>query len=72
MKLAFNMIWLRDVLQICTEEQLVIKYCMIKHLILLKIQNMYTKEVLFQWFINVLIKSNQVVPVQVKVCQAMN
>ena len=37
------------------EEQLLIKYYMIKHLILLKIQNMMDiKEVFLQWFINVL------------------
>ena len=39
------------------EEQLLLKYCVIKHLILLKIQNeMDIKEVLLQWLINFLIK----------------
>ena len=34
------------------------KYCVIKHLILLKIQNMMNiKDVLLQWYINFLIKN---------------
>ena len=38
-------------------KQLLINYCVIRHLILLKILNMMDiKEVLLQWFINVLIK----------------
>ena len=46
-----------EILIIQLEEQLLIKYCVIKHLILLKIQNeMDIKEVLFQWFIHFLIK----------------
>ena len=39
-KLAFNMTWLKEILKIYLEEQLLIKYYVIKHLILLKIQNM--------------------------------
>ena len=39
------------------EEQFLIKYCMIKHLILVKIQHMMDiKEILLQWSINFLIK----------------
>ena len=61
-KLSFNMIWLMEILRICLEEQLLIKYYMIKHLVLLKIQNrMLIKEVLLQWFSNFLIKSLLVV-----------
>ena len=46
-----------EILIIQLEEQLLIKYCVIKHLILLKIQNeMDIKEVLLQWLINFLIK----------------
>ena len=46
-----------EILMIQLEEQLLIKYCVIKHLILLKIQNeMDIKEVLLQWFIHFLIK----------------
>ena len=44
------------------EKQLLIKYYIIKHLILLKIRNMMDmKEVLLQWFINLWIRSLQVV-----------
>ena len=38
--LVFSMIWLTDILNIQIEEQPSIKYYIIKHLILLKIQNM--------------------------------
>ena len=39
-----------EILRICLEEQLLINYYMIKHLILLKLQNVIDiKEVLFQW-----------------------
>ena len=44
------MTWLMEILKIELEEQLLIKYCVIKHLILLKIL------VLDQWSINFLIK----------------
>ena len=41
-----------------TEEKLLIKYCVIKHLILLKIRNMMNINVdLLQWFINFLKKN---------------
>ena len=40
-KLAFNMTWLMEILKIYLEEQLLIKYCVIKHLILLKIRKIY-------------------------------
>ena len=54
---VINRTWLMKILIIQLEEQLLIKYCVIKHLILLKIQNeIDIKEVLLQWFINFLIK----------------
>ena len=47
------------------EEQLLIKYCVIKHIILLKIQNMMNiKEILLQWFINFLIKKTSGVAIK--------
>ena len=46
-----------EILKIQLEEQTLIKHCMIKHLILLKIKNMIDiKGVLIQWFINFLIR----------------
>ena len=49
---------LTEILKIEIEKQLLIKYYVIKHLILLKIQNtMDINVVLLQWFINFLIKS---------------
>ena len=46
-----------EILKIQLEEQPLIKHCMIKHLILLKIKNMIDiKGVLIQWFINFLIR----------------
>ena len=54
--LVFNMTWLMEILKIQLEEQLLIKYCVIKHLRLLKIRNMMDiKGVILQWFINLLI-----------------
>ena len=51
------MTWLMEILKIQLEEHLLIKYCVIKHLILLKIQNiMDTKEAMLQWSTNVLKK----------------
>ena len=42
-----------EILKIKLKEYFLIKYCVIKHLILLKIQNMMVVEgVLLQWFIN--------------------
>ena len=56
---VFNRTWLMEILMILLEEQLLIKYCVIKHLILLKIQSkMDIKEVLLQWLINFLIEKN--------------
>ena len=56
-KLVFNTMWLMEILKIELDEQLLIKYYMIKHLILLKIQNMMDINVdLLQWSINFLIK----------------
>ena len=55
-KLTFKLILLIENLNIYLEEQLLIKYYAIKHLILLKIQNMMDINVsLLQWFINFLI-----------------
>ena len=52
------------ILKILPEEQLLIQYCMIKHLILLKIQNMMDiKGVVLLLSENVLIKELQVVPI---------
>ena len=56
--LFFNTTWLMDILKIELEEDIMIKYCVIKHLVLLKIQTMMdTKQVLLQWFTNSLIKA---------------
>ena len=50
-----------EILKIYLEEQLLIKYYVIKHLILLKIRNMIDINVdLLQCFINFLIKKNSV------------
>ena len=57
-KLVFSMTWLMEILKISLEEQLPIKYCVIEHLILLKIQNMMdTEGALLQWSIIFLIKN---------------
>ena len=46
-----------EILKILLEEQLLIKHCMIKHLLLLKTQNIMDINInLLQWFINFLIK----------------
>ena len=55
--LAFNLIWFTDILNVYLEEQLLIKYYVIKHLILQQIPNMMDiNVVLLQWFINFWIK----------------
>ena len=52
------MTWLMEILKLKLEEHRLIKYCVIKHLILLKIQNMMdTKGALLQWSIIFLIKN---------------
>ena len=52
------------------KEQCFIKYCMIKHLMLLKLQNMMDiKEVLLQWFINLLINKLLVQQLNIKLFQ---
>ena len=59
-----------EILKICQEEQLLIKYYLIKRLILLKIQIiMVIKEVLLQWFINFLIKSLYVLLLKARLFQ---
>ena len=48
-----------EILRICIEEQILIEYYMIKHLKLLKIQNIMNINVnLIRWFINFLIKNS--------------
>ena len=59
-----------EILRICQEEQLLIKYYVIKRLILLKIQIiMVIKEVLLQWFVNFLIKSLYVLLLKTRLFQ---
>ena len=57
--LAFIMTPLMEILRICLEEKSLKKYCVIKQLILLNIQNIIDiKEVLLHWFINFSIYKN--------------
>ena len=73
MRIVFNTIWILEVLKIYLEEQLLIKYHVIKHSILLKIQNMREIIVdLLQWFTNFLIKTLQVVILKVKQSKTKN
>ena len=62
----------------CFQEQLLIKYCVIKYLMLLKIQNMMDiKEVLLQWFIIFFMKNTLLLQInllslsllKMKICQ---
>ena len=56
-KLVFNMIWIMTILNIKLEEQLLLKYCVIMHLILLKTLKMMDIDgFLLQWSISFLIK----------------
>ena len=56
-KVAFNMKWHMEVLKIYLEEQLLVKYYVVKHLILLTIRNMMNISMEFlEWFINFSIK----------------
>ena len=58
-KLVFNMAWLMEILKIYLEEHLLIKYSVIKHLILLKIRNMMDINInvdLLKWSIKFLIE----------------
>ena len=65
--LAFNIIWLMEIVNVEIEEQFLIKYYMIKHLILLKIENIMDINVDFlQWFINFLIEKLQVEQLKMK------
>ena len=60
-------------LKIYLRNQLLTKYYMIKHLILLKIQNMLNiKEILRQWFKSFLIKRLCVVLLKMKSCKIRN
>ena len=54
-EVTFNMIWLMEILRICLEEQLRIKYGMIKYKIA-KIQNMDINVDLLHWLILFVIK----------------
>ena len=57
-KLDFNMIWLMGILKIYLEGQFLIKYYIIKSLILLNITNMMRiQKFLLQQFLNLLVKS---------------
>ena len=59
-KLAFNTVRLTEIFQIYLEEQLLMKYYVIKHLMLLKIQKtMDIKEVLLQWLYLLLLTQEQ-------------
>ena len=70
--LAFNMIWHMEILKIYLEEQMLIKYYVMKHFILLKIRNMMDiREFLRQWLLKVLINL-QVVVLKVKLYQMKN
>ena len=63
-RLVFNMTWL---MEICLDKQLMIKYYVIKHLILLKILDMIDiKEAYLHWFISFLIKRVRVVLLKMK------
>ena len=56
-KLPFSMTWLIEILRIFLKEQRLIKYYVIKNLILVKIQNnIGTREIFLQWSIIFLIK----------------
>ena len=67
------MIWLIEILRICLEKQLLIKYYVMKDLILLEVQViMNIKAHLLQLFINFSIKSLQVVVLKVKLYQTKN
>ena len=64
------MTWLKNILKSYIEEQLLIKYCMINHLILLKILNMMDINVEgFQWLMNFLIKKFVVKQLKIKISQ---
>ena len=55
------------------EEQFLIKYCMIKHLIFLKVLNMVDiKEVFLQWFINFLVEILLVEKLKMRICLIKN
>ena len=59
-KLAFNTVRLTEILQIYLEEQLLMKYYVIKNLMLLKIQKTIDiKEVLLQWLYLLLLTQEQ-------------
>ena len=61
------MIYFMEILKFYQEEQLQIKYCVIKHFILLKIHYMMDiEEILLLWFINFLIKSSNTVVLKMK------
>ena len=62
-----------EILKISLEEQFLMKYCMIKHLTLLKFRNMIDINVaLLQWSIIFLIKLLLVEQLKRKICQTKN
>ena len=64
------MIWLMEILKIELEEQLLLNYYVIKHLILLKfIDMMNIKEVQLQWFIRFFYKKTAVGAVKNEIMQ---
>ena len=64
--MAFNMVGLMEILKVYLKEYLLIKYYVLKYIILLKIQNMMDIKVdLIPWFINLLIKKLLVVLLKV-------
>ena len=72
-KLVFNMMWLMEILKIYLEKQLLIKYYVIKHLILQKIikYDRYERR-LASVFYKIFIKTLQVVMLKVKLYQTKN
>ena len=67
------MTWLMEILNTYLEEQLLIKYYVIKHLILLKIQNMININVyLLHWFTKFLIRKLQAVILKIRIGQTKN
>ena len=68
-KTCFQHDMVMGILKIYLKEQLLINFYMIKHLILLKIQNLIDiTEIFLQWFTIFLNKSRQVVVSKVKIC----
>ena len=70
---VFDMEWLMLILKISLDKQLLIKYCVIKHLLLLKIQNMmHIKEIFLHCSIKFFDKKLLAVVLKVKIFVIMN